>query len=264
MVVFSYREVNIVQQLNKKRVTTYLLITFSITYAFWWGLAVLTNLNIVNSSQGIFTLLHVIGGFGPTIAAIAVLPKKSPKEILRFVFSCKKNSFWYLLLFCAIQGSIVGLSSMERHPAMSWYAAPIVLLSATVVGGGNEELGWRGILQPELERKFPYPVATVITGCIWMIWHIPLWFVVGASQQNIHYGLYCIYGLILSFWLAAIYKKTNSVFFCVVFHGFANLLLSFFVIKVNWILVIGLLLSLVFSIWLCRKKESPGHINCRE
>ncbi len=246
--------------MNKKKVITYLIITFAITYTFWWGLALLTNLNIVNSSQWTFTLLHTIGGFGPTIAAIAVLPKKAPKEILRFVFSCKKNSVWYLLLFCAMQGLIIGFSSMEINPAMPWYAAPIVLLSATVVGGGNEELGWRGIMQPELEKKLPFPIATLITGCVWMAWHIPLWFVVGTSQQGINYGLYCIYGLILSFWLATIYKKTESVFFCVVFHGFSNLMLSFFVIKVNWILVVGLLLSLAFSIWLYYKDKKNEEI----
>ncbi len=241
--------------MNKKKIIKYLIITFAITYTFWWGLAVLTNLSIVNSSQGVYTLLHVIGGFGPTIAAIAVLPKKSPKEILRFVFSCKKNSFWYLLLFCGMQGLIIGLSSMEINPAMPWYVVPIVLLSAIIYSGGNEELGWRGIMQPELEKKLPFPIATLITGCVWMAWHIPLWFVVGTSQQGINYGLYCIYGLILSFWLATLYKKTHSVFFCVVFHGFANLMLSFFVIKINWIFVVGLLLSLAVSIWLYYDRE---------
>ncbi len=241
---------------DKKKVISYLVITFAITYVFWWGLALLTNLNVINASQGMFTLLHLIGGFGPTIAALAVLPKKSPKEIWRFVFSCRKGSCWYLLLFCTIQGLIIGLSSLEINPAMPWYAAPIVMLSATIVGGGNEELGWRGILQPELEKKFSFPVATLITGCVWMAWHIPLWFVVGTSQQGMNYGLYCIYGLILSFWLATLYKKTNSVFFCVVFHGFSNLILSFFVIKINWILIVGLLLSMAFTLWLGNRGEN--------
>lgn len=244
--------------MNKKKIITYLIITFAITYTSWWGLALLTNLNIVNSSQSIFTLIHVIGGFGPTIAAICVLPKKSPKEILKFVFSYKKNTLWYLLLFCVIQGAIIGLSSMEINPQIPWYAAPIVMLSATIVGGGNEELGWRGIMQPELEKRFPFPIATLITGCVWMAWHVPLWFVEGTSQQGINFGLYCIYGLILSFWLATIYKKTKSVFCCVVFHGFSNLMLSLFVIKVNWIMVVGLIAALVVSIWLYygeRQKE---------
>ena len=242
--------------MNKKRVITYLIITFAITYTFWWGLALLTNLNIINSSQGIFTLIHAIGGFGPTIAAILVLPKKSPKSVLKFVFSCKKTSFWYLLLFCAIQALIIGFSSMETNPALPWYVTPVVMLSATIIGGGNEEIGWRGIMQPELEKKFPFPIATLMTGCVWMAWHIPLWFVVGTTQQNINFGLYCIYGLILSFWLATIYKKTNSVFFCSIFHGFANLLISFFVIKINWILVVGLIFALAFSIWFYYKKTA--------
>ena len=242
--------------MNKKKLITYLIITFAITYTCWWGLALLTNLNIVDSSQGIFTLIHVIGGFGPTIAAILVLPNKSPKATLKFVFSGRKNSFWYLLLFCAMQGLIIGISSRELNPAIPWFAAPIVMLSATIVGGGNEELGWRGIMQPELEKKLPFPIATSITGCVWMAWHIPLWFVEGTSQQGMNFGLYCIYGLILSFWLATIYKKTNSVFCCVVFHGFSNLMLSLFVIKVNWILTVGLIVSLAFSIWLYYQNKS--------
>lgn len=237
-------------RMDKKKIFTYLLITFAITWLCWWGLALLTTNGIVNSSQGTFTVIHVIGGFGPTIAAILVLPNKSPKAVLNFVFSCKKKSIGYLLLFCAMQGLIIGLSSMETNPTIPWFATPIVLLSATFLGGGNEELGWRGIMQPELEKKFSFPIATLITGCVWMLWHIPLWFVEGASQQNMNFGLYAIYGLILSVWLATVHKKTNSVFFCSVFHGFANLLLSFFVIKINWILILGLIASLIFSIWL--------------
>lgn len=245
--------------MNKKKLITYLIITFAITYTCWWGLALLTSLDIVDSSQGVFTLIHVIGGFGPTVAAVSVLPDKSPKAIVKFVFSCKKNSFWYLLLFCAIQALVIGVSSMETNPALPWYAAPIVLLSATLIGGGNEEPGWRGIMQPELEKKFPFPVATLITGCVWMAWHIPLWFVEGTAQQGINFGLYCIYGLILSFWLATICKKTNSVFFCTVFHGFSNLMISFFIIKVNAFLVSGLIAALVFSIWLYyRKPKKPN------
>ena len=68
-------------------------------------------------------------------------------------------------------------------------------------------MGWRGIMQPELEKKFSFPIATLITGCVWMLWHIPLWFVVGASQQNMNFAHYAIYGLILSVWLATIRKK---------------------------------------------------------
>lgn len=241
--------------MDKRKLIKYISITYAITGICWWGLALLTNNSIVDSSQGIFTLIHVIGGFGPTIAAIMVLPNKSLRSVLGFVFSCKKRSVWYLLLFCLMQGLIIGLASMETNPAIPWFATPIVMFSATFLGGGNEELGWRGIMQPELEKKFSFPIATLITGCVWMLWHVPLWFVVGASQQNMNFVLYAIYGLILSFWLATIYKKTKSIFSCSVFHGFSNLMLSFFVIKINWILILGLIASLAFTTWLYYKTE---------
>lgn len=243
--------------MNRKKIITYVVITFAITYTFWWGLALLSNRNILHSSQGLFTLLFAIGGFGPTISAILLLPEKGPRSVLRFIFSCQKNSFWYLLLFCVIQAAVIGLSSMELNPQLPWYTAPVVLLSATLVSGGNEELGWRGTMQPELEKKFPFPVAALITGCVWMMWHIPLWFIEGMSHQNIHFGLYCIYGLILSFWLAVLYQKTASVFCCAIFHGFSNLMLSMFVIKANWILAVGLIAALVSSIWLFYQNGKP-------
>ncbi len=240
--------------MDKKKVLKYISITFAITWICWWGLALLTNKNIIDSSQGIYTLIHVIGGFGPTIAAIMVLPNKSVRAALEFIFSYEKNSVWYLLLFCLMQGLIIGLASMETNPAIPWFVTPIVMISATILGGGNEELGWRGIMQPQLEKRFSFPIATLITGCVWMLWHVPLWFVVGASQQNMNFILYVIYGLILSFWLATIHKKTKSIFFCCIFHGFSNLMLSFFVIKINWVLILGLITSLVFTILLYYKK----------
>ena len=88
-----------------------------------------------------------------------------------------------------------------------------------------------------------------------MVWHIPLWFVEGASQQNMNFGLYAIYGLILSVWLATIRSKTENVFFCMIFHGLSNLLLSFFVIKINAVLVLGLIVSLMVSFWLALRKS---------
>ena len=39
----------------------------------------------------------------------------------------------------------------------------IIILPMMLVGGGNEEVGWRMILQPELEKKFNFNIATIIT-----------------------------------------------------------------------------------------------------
>ena len=145
---------------------------------------------------------------------------------------------------------VIGISSMEFNSALPWYLIPLVFLQAVFLYGGEEELGWRGIMQPILEKNIKYPVATMITGAVWGIWHIPLWFINGTSQQNIPFLFFFVLGIILSFWLAAIYKKTHCVFACNVFHGLTNTLLSMFVIKLNITLVLGLIAMSAYSIYL--------------
>ena len=88
--------------------------------------------------------------------------------------------------------------------------------------GGNEELGWRGLLQPALEKKFSFPLATVITALVWVAWHLPLWLIPGTSQSQVSLPFYIFFCILLSFCLAVLYKQTASVFACMVFHGCIN------------------------------------------
>ena len=210
-----------------------------------------TKLNIVAFSHPMGTILHMLGGFGPTIATLFVMEEKpSIKSVLRFVFQYEKKTLIYFWILTIMEIAVIGLSSMEFNPALPWYLIPIVFLQAVFLYGGEEELGWRGVMQPLLEKKFSFPIATLITGLTWGVWHIPLWFVDGSSQQNMPFILFVILGVILSFWLAAIYKKTKCVFACNVFHGLTNTLLSMFIIKLNAVLVIGLIGMLAYSIYL--------------
>ncbi len=245
-----------------KRLTKYLAISFAISWVAWGILAVLIAQGKFAFADPEGTMLHVLGGFGPTIAAVLVLPGEiTVKAVCRFIFRTKDKTLKYLLLFSAMEILTIALSAMELNPAISLQLVPMIFVQAIFVYGGNEELGWRGVLQPTLESKLPFPVATLLTGAVWAVWHIPLWFVEGASQQNISFWLFAVYAIFLSFWLAAVYKKTRSVFYCSMFHALSNVLLSLFVMKVNWILALGMVIMLACSIWLWygeQKKASQG------
>ncbi|MEL6843965.1 MAG: type II CAAX endopeptidase family protein, partial [Bacteroidota bacterium] len=41
-----------------------------------------------------------------------------------------------------------------------------------LIGALGEEIGWRGFLQPTLEKKFSVLLSSVIVGLIWGLWHI--------------------------------------------------------------------------------------------
>lgn len=42
-----------------------------------------------------------------------------------------------------------------------------------LIGGIGEELGWRGFLQPSLERRWGPLKGTIAVGLIWAYWHLP-------------------------------------------------------------------------------------------
>ena len=243
------------KKMENSKLKKYLIRTFAISWISWSILALLVKNDILVFSSMVGAILFIIGGFAPTISAISLQEKKSFKAIINFIFTNKKKSIKYLLLFCLFEVLTIGLSSMELNPGLPLYTLPFVFLVCTFVGGGNEELGWRGTMQPILERKVAFPVATLITGIVWSIWHLPLWFIEGTTQQNIPFLLFSVYAIFLSYWLACVYKKTNCVFYCAILHGLSNLLMSMFFIKVNWILVLGLILMDIFAIVLWYKTE---------
>lgn len=92
-----------------------------------------------------------------------------------------------------------------------------------IIGGGLEEIGWRGFLQPQLQKKLPVSLSTLILSVIWAIWHLPLWFIVGTHQQvNMNFFWFLINAMALSFLFAAIYYGTKSIFMCILLHAMTN------------------------------------------
>lgn len=249
MIVGDWKEIHAMDIVNKK-LLKYLIITFAITYLCWGGLAVLVQTDVLTFAHPVATIMHLLGGFGPPIAALFVLDTKiTGKSLVKIIFGSKPKTAKFFFIFALMEILVIGLSSMELNSAVPLYLVPVILVQATVIYGGNEELGWRGVMQSLLEEKYSFPVATLITGAVWGVWHLPLWFVDGASQQNIPFALFLILGILLSFFFAAVYKKTKSVFYCCAMHGLTNTLLSVFIIKINAVLVIGLLMMLGYSIY---------------
>ena len=153
-----------------------------------------------------------------------------------------------VLLFCLAEGAVIALSSRQFNPQIPLSLVPVVFFQAALIYGGNEEVGWRGTMQPLLERAVPFPGAAVVTGLVWAVWHLPLWFVEGASQQTIPFGWFAVLAVLQSFWYGALFRRTRWVFGCNLAHGLTNTLLSLFVIQVNGLLAAGCLLLLAASL----------------
>jgi len=114
----------------------------------------------------------------------------------------KPGRFKYLLLgyliplaYCVVVYGITWLTGLggfpntsalaqiaQGHPHLSvagqvaFYTIPLAIFGPLLglLSGTGEELGWRGLLLPELMKVHSFNKATLITGAIWTLWHMPL------------------------------------------------------------------------------------------
>jgi len=104
---------------------------------------------------------------------------------------------------------------------IKWYMI-ILSFPILIIGGGIEEVGWRGYLEKELEDKCPYLISIIITSVIWFSWHLPLWLDQTSNHYNDSIIGFFITIVTLSFILTTIYKLTKCTFSCVCFHAAIN------------------------------------------
>ena len=64
------------------------------------------------------------------------------------------------------------------------------LVVATIGGGLDEELGWRGMAQPLLQRRLSLLPANLVLGVIWALWHLPLWLDPTSAQSAYPFAVY--------------------------------------------------------------------------
>ena len=103
-----------------------------------------------------------------------------------------------------------------------WYMLPLGFLIMVPFVGIAEETGWRGLLQPELDKRMPYPFSVLVTAAIWFAWHLPIW----IDPTSNHYGDSVVgFGITILIWafaMAAIYRATKSVIACAIYHAFMD------------------------------------------
>ena len=218
-----------------RHIWPFLAWTFGISWSAWLASAFL-RIPIISQ------VLTIAGVFGPAIGAKLVLGK-SFKELLASIGSARKRTWVHLLIFTILYTlSIVFWSPLL--PGFSLLRIALIFLMTTLLTGGNEEIGWQGFLQPSLEKILPFPLATVTTGLIWAVWHLPLFFTAAC--------------LLARFWLAALYKVSQSILYCVLFHGAINTIgEGIFLGKgtENPLFFLGYILMAAYSIYLWYQRD---------
>ena len=221
------------------RTASNLLLFILIAFGFSWAIWIPAGLFLNEAVLLPFTLL---GGFGPFIAAIIVIRLREGKESLRAwlrqTFRLRIHILWYLaggllipFMIAAIHHGIYVMLGGQSGFSFNqpWYMYLGSLIPTMLVGGGNEEPGWRGFAIPRLMKKFPPIIANIMLGIVWMLWHLPLYLVGSWSGTGQPIGWFILYAGGLSIILTWLYYRSRkSILPAMLLHAGTNVVFQFF------------------------------------
>ncbi|RLM53443.1 CPBP family intramembrane metalloprotease [Halobellus sp. Atlit-31R] len=207
------------------------------TLTFSWGLWILPLLGIVPSSS--MGVLARVGGFGPFVGALVALTAegRSIRMWLRSNIRIQIPARWYasalvlppLLVVAAgvVHVALFG-ARLELDAINPLWVYPVAVVVVFLIGGGQEELGWRAFALPALQTRYSAVTASLGVGAVWALWHLPLFFIPGSPQQQLPVGPYVAAVLAASVVLTWLYNSSESVLIPMLFHGGLNPIAAYF------------------------------------
>lgn len=216
--------------------TKYFLLTYVVSWTCFISVVGLSHRTQATSS-GLVVLQQVLiflGVITPSLVALlltarAGIPGQTQK-LLNKIAKWKVNIKWYLFaagfmvvikIFVAFLHKII-TGVWPQFGQEAWYIMLVAVIFSTWAQAG-EEIGWRGFALPRMSVKFGLPLSTLLLGILWACWHLPLFFVKGASTFGQSFPLYLIQVTALSVVIGWLYWRTQgSLLLTMLMHAAVN------------------------------------------
>jgi membrane protease YdiL (CAAX protease family) len=201
-----------------------------LVFSDWW--ATWSPLVLAPDLQ---TMLFIMaGGFGPLVAA-ALVTWAIGDSVSEWAGQLRRWNvplrYWaFALLFPAVAvitasgiHMVVFDGQFSPEPTSVLGLYPVLFLQVFLVGGGNEELGWRGFALPRLQASYSALASSLLIGVGWFAWHLPLFLVAGSTQAGDPVYYYALAVVALSVVFTWLYNETGgSVLLTMVLHASVN------------------------------------------
>lgn len=215
------------------RIHAFFLLAFAIT----WTLNGLAVVFAQEMSWTRFFFSGFLSAAGPAFAAVIVLyvSGENLREWAKGIIHWRVHPKWYVAAIgipAALGLGTAVLASLMGGPVDFAAFSPGVmalafgLLLATFIGGGQEEIGWRGFAQPELQDRYSGLTTSLIIGFAWAVWHLPLFFDPFAPHSGFPLGTAVAWfvGIVgFSVVIGWVYNGTGgSILLAMIMHGGIN------------------------------------------
>lgn len=210
-------------------------------------------------ARGLFAfdtpLFALLGGLGPTLAAVIVLWLRGEKDELRHLFGAlfrlRIGWGWYLLVILfwpVVAGVALGIGALTGQMSPSWgrfaWAALPSVLIGMVLSNVWEEIGWRGFALPRLQQKYADWIIVLLMGLLWSLWHLPLLLNPASPMADLPWFWEIPFSLSLTVTYTWLHQNTGrSLVPVTLFHAMSNtvawMLLELGVFSASYPLVVG-------------------------
>lgn len=166
-------------------------------------------------------------------------------------------------------------TSPELFAAIYILLAASVLMIPGILSALGEEIGWRGLLVPELFKTTSFTRTALLSGVIWVIWHLPLILFGGYNNgAPAWFGITCFAFMVVAFsfvfawlrlksgslWVAALLHASHNVWIKNVFTPLtSNNGITAYIIDEFGIALVIALVFVGWYFWQKRGELSPSH-----
>jgi CAAX protease family protein len=246
----------------RHRIGAFLVLAFALS---WWP----WPLAVHNPSS------TAMVSFGPIIAAVVVAAvaggRRRLAELLRAVVRWRVPWPRYVIALAgpfliagfigamALAFEVVDTSSLgDAYGWSTWSALPLLFVTTALLGGPLfEEVGWRGFLLDQLQRRGTALVSTAVVAVVWAAWHLPLLVSEPTGQRPpLPFLVWILAQAVIFTWIYN--TSSGSVLIAISLHAAVNvssrLLLEPFIgqdgfTAVWWLMAAGYAVVAVVLIW---------------
>jgi len=147
-------------------------------------------------------LLMFAGGVGPMVVALSLVGQERSRNVwreflVRAIDIRRIGARWHLAIWVLVPvlniaaialASVLCAATPQWNSLLRFVAAPLSFvpfaLGVLAFGPIPEELGWRGYALDGLQARLGALAASLVLGCVWALWHLPLFFMQGTFQSE--------------------------------------------------------------------------------
>ena len=203
--------------------------------------------------------LFVLAVYAPAIAAFLLVGRHAGLSGLRRFLSrllmWRMPAIWWAVLLLGIPvvfaiGAAIKGTLLPLGVPVEGLGALVAALAFMAILGPVEEFGWRGLLQPVLQRRMAPLRAGLATGAVWGLWHLPAFFLSGTPQAAWAFFPFLIGTMAISVILTGMFNAARgSILIAALFHFQMNNPLWPDAQPYDTWVFVG---AAILTVWLCR------------